>query len=256
MSDGKVDKSRLGILSAIAIGFVLALYCMIIIGLIAGWQNGWLYDEWQSLGKEGRGSVISSGITAMALLSSAVLLPFIFKDRVRDLSDMVQKTEKSIEQLDRDTRTQLSSLQNEFRGQIENLNEESRNRSQEGALLLKEFQKAINSLYSQGQIMNSSHAETIVDDLWNKAKSVCQERVENKSGMRATTRNEINESMFMSSAYLDRLEQKRVIDKDEREMLSNLSKMWHLRRVPDPSEFPTILNVQRDMKKFAKREDY
>lgn len=80
--------NRLGITTTLAIAFVLSLWGVLLVAIVFGVWRGALLNLWTTIG-DGQAQIISSSIAALGLLTSAVLVPFIFKDRIRSLDDAV-----------------------------------------------------------------------------------------------------------------------------------------------------------------------
>lgn len=252
------DKSvnnGLGVFSAVAIAFVLAVYAIILVILIFSWSNGLFGEFWNSLGGGGKATVISALITALGLVTSAVILPFVFKDQVRTLNEMVQNTEKKLSALSETTTTKLTSLSTSFDDQLKYNETQAEQRSAEGQELLKSLHSAVNTLLGQGQVSDSAHAKQIVTALWTKAKFVCEKRLDDKPRMHNATKDQIRTMSKRGNDYLDALEENEIITAGEKKTLLELRRLHFSHAAPPPAEFPTVKNLQETITELANSID-
>lgn len=179
----KSKNRKLGIFSALAAGVVLSLYAAIIIGIYFGITHGWLAHLWKNLEGDGRANIISSLITAVGILSSAIILPFVFKDRIASLDDMVRRTESDLSALSNSTSHQLKNLTDTFLKELQIAREQSKEKAEESQELVSALYAAVTTTLGQGKITDDAHAKQIVHGLWEKARFATRERINNKKNM-------------------------------------------------------------------------
>lgn len=223
-------KKPFGVITALTIGFVGSLWGALLILLVFGVRDGWLITAWRQV-EDGQAQIVSSAITALGLITSALLVPFIFKDRIRDLDGAVDGMKKTLEDFAQNANGQLDGLSTLFE---EKLSETERRSSMEADRIgevLEEIRAAVILSVSNGAITDPKHAKVFVQHLYNDAVSATQTRVREKPHIWATTRNEINELRTMSRQYLDRLLDSQIIDQRERAVIDQI-KQFAYRRTP------------------------
>jgi len=247
--------SRLGFFSTLAVGVVLSIYATVVAGIYFGLRDGWLEAAWNNLEGDGRANVISSVITAVGLLSSAVILPFVFKDRISSLSDMVDKTERDLAKLGQMTEYQLTELTAGFRQQLGSLEDMSNRNADESRELVSAMYSAVTTLLGQGKVTDSEHARVIVHGLWEKAKYVCRQKLDNKSYLHQETKDKISSMRQMTHSYFEELVGRNIITSTERTMLLELRGLHYARTPPSPQQFSQVTRLQEELELFSKAVD-
>tara|TARA_R110000787_G_scaffold67128_2_gene150420 strand:- start:4216 stop:5025 length:810 start_codon:yes stop_codon:yes gene_type:complete len=246
---------RFGLFSALAVGLVLATYILIGISIYFGVKHGWLIQRWNTLGGDGQANVLAAIITSLGLLSSAIVLPFIFKDRISSLSDMVDRTEHDLKQLSVATNEKLDELTRGFECQLAEFQEQSARKADEGQELVVGLYAAVTTLLGQGHITDSAHARQIVHGLWEQVKPACRDKLENRKYLRQTTTDEINSLRSMSDDQLLALEKNNIISWDDRAMLLKLKRLRYAKSAPAPADFPLIRELQKAVDLFCQGDD-
>lgn len=247
----KFKSRRLGFFSTIAVGFILSLYAALLIALVFGIRDGWLEIMWINLKGDGQANVLAAGVTALGLLSSAVILPFVFKDRISSLSDMIDRTERDLANLNRNTDSSLSKLNTSFETQLKDMQSKSDQKADESQELVTALYAAVTTLLGQGHVTDSNHARQIIDGLWEKAKFVCRERLDAKKYMWQSSREAIEDRRQMSRDYLDALETNNVVSSDEKQMLLELRALKYARTAPSPAQFGRVKELQENVENFG-----
>nr|WP_321510260.1 hypothetical protein [uncultured Hyphomonas sp.] len=259
MSDTQVKtdkkKKSLGVFSALAVGVVLSLYVLVIVGMVFGVRDGWLAELWTNLEGDGRANVIASMVTALGLLSSAVILPFVFRDRISSLSDMVDNTEKDLKKLNETTSDKLDKLTKGFEEQLSELQRKSNEKADEGQELVVALYAAVTTLLGQGHVTDSNHADRIVKGLWEKAKLSCRERLNAKKALWQTTKDNIRSMRIMSDEYLAAMENVGAISREEKDTLLRLRRLRYVKRAPNPDEFGIVRQLQETVEQFSQSDE-
>ena len=224
-------KSRFGIITALTIGFVASLWAVLVALLIFGASDGWLVAFWGDLEGDGQAQVVSSSLTALGLITSALLVPFIFKDRIRDLNGAVAEMKSTLETFQEDAKTQLNELSELFEAKLVEVEKRSSKDADRVGEVLEEIRAAVILSVSNGRISDPKHAKVFATHLYNDAVTALQTRVKEKPYLKTTTRNEIQELRTMSSQYLDRLMDHQIIDAAERSLIDRV-KEFAYRRIP------------------------
>ncbi|KCZ64600.1 hypothetical protein [Hyphomonas atlantica] len=253
----KADQKQksLGVFSTLAVGVVLSLYAIVIGGIYFGVRDGWLAELWTNLEGDGRANVISSMVTALGLLSSAVILPFVFKDRISSLSDMVDRTERDLKDLSNTTNDKLDDLTSRFKSQLDQFQAQTVQKADEGQELIEGLYAAVSLLLGQGIVTDSNHARQIVKGLWERAKLACREKLQNKKYMRQTTKDEVRKLKMMSADYFSALVANGVISTEERDMLVQLRGFRYAQSPPTPTDFPLIGRLQEAIDRFSQSDE-
>lgn len=177
----------------------------------------------------GQAQILSSGIAALGLLTSAILVPFIFKDRIRDLDGAVGEMRKTITDFEGDARNRLDALTallDERMADIERRSGEDADRIGE---VLEEIRSAVILSISGGQITDPKHAKVFVQNLYNDAVAALHRRVREKPYLREVTRTQISELRTMSAQYLNKLLEVQVITEAERALVDRIKEYAYRR---------------------------
>ncbi len=249
------EKQKLGWFSTLAVGGVLAFYVFVGAIVFIGWQDQSLKALWDGLEGPGRATILSSLITALGLLTSAIVLPFIFKDRVSSLDDMVRKTEQNLGKLSVETKENLDRLTESFQHELEQLRNNSDRQARHTDSLLDGVYKLLSIELGGGEVSDAEHANKIVAELWERAKIVCGDRLESIPRIREVTKESIRELRKMSDEYLDRLAGIEAINESERDMLLRLKKIRLQQSAITPDQFPDVKELRKLVSIFSGDED-
>ena len=224
----KSEGKRLGFITTFAVTLVLILWVVLVTWIVVGIRNGSLSTLWRHLG-DGQAQILSSSIAALGLLSSAVLVPFIFKDRIRDLDSAVGEMSKTIENFENEASEKLeklSSLLTERMADLEKRGSEDVDRLGD---LLEEIRSAVILSVSDGQITDPKHAKVFVQHLYNNAIAALKKRVREKPYLREVTKTQIAELPTMSRQYLDKLIECQIITPAERSVVDRVKEFAYRR---------------------------
>lgn len=256
MAVSEQQKRRsIGAFSILAVGVVLSIYAVFLFLLIVSVHDGTLFDFWRDL-EEGQATVASSLITALGLISSAVILPFVFQDRIASLRDMVDRTEKDLSNLNKTTAEKLDSLTSGFHSQLQAMQEHTDKKAGESDELLRAMYAAVTLQLGQGQVTDSEHADQIVQGLWQRAKFECAQRVDTWGSIWDTTRQKLRSLRQMSDEYLAALIQHGMITHEERRSLSELRALRYARRQPLAEEFAIVRKLQEFIGEFSESNEF
>ncbi|MEQ3744883.1 MAG: hypothetical protein ABNH53_01435 [Henriciella sp.] len=245
------QKRKLGLFSAISLGSIVAAYIGLVAFLVWGLQTGWLYEEWVALEPDGRASVVSSLITSLGLLTSAIVLPFVFKDRIANLNDMVTRTERDLTKLNSATSAGLDSLTGEFKQELEKVRFQAQEKADESQDLVRALHLAVTTMLGNGVVTDSAHAKHIVEGLWEKVKFAIDERVRTKPGLYKRTREQLNEISRMSGDHLDALEQRNIVTYREKQQVLKLRTLHYAHSAPEPAQFGAVRELQEWTDEFV-----
>lgn len=218
----------LGITTTIALGCVLALWAILAVVVLGGVRDGWLVEFWGDIG-DGQAQVISSAIAALGLLTSAVLVPFVFKDRIRDLDGAVAEMNGTLEKFEGDASGRLEKLSTLFEQKLAEVERRSSEDADRIGEVLEEIRSAVILSVSDGQISDPKHAKVFVQHLYNDAVAALQRRLRDKLYLRETTRTQIGQLRTMSTQYLDRLCESQVITQTERGVVDRVKEFAYRR---------------------------
>jgi len=241
-------KRRLGIVTALSVAIVVSLWIVLVAVFALGLRDGSLQAFWMTIG-DGQAQVLSSAIAALGLLTSAVLVPFIFKDRIRDLDGAVgemQGTIKSFETDASDRLEKLSKLLNDKMEEIERRSGEDVDRIGE---VLEEIRSAVILSVSEGHISDPKHAKVFVQHLYNDAVATLQRRVREKPYLREATKKQIAEIRTMSTQYLNKLLETQVISVAERGIIDRVKEFAYKRTDFVVSDIAEINKARSDFDK-------
>lgn len=246
----KNEKSQFGILTALTIGFVGSLWVALLATLVFGTNGGWLQTFWGQLEGEGRAQIVSSAITALGLLTSALLVPFIFKDRIRDLDGAVAGMKQTLNSFENDASGQLQDLSALFESKLVEVEKRSSKDADRVGEILEEIRAAVILSISNGRISDPKHAKVFVQHLYNDAASALQTRVKEKPRLYSTTREEIQRLRTMSAHYLDRLMEHQIIDASERAVVDQVKEYAYRRTDFSVSDVNGINNARSEFDRF------
>lgn len=215
---------KLGLTTTIAIGCLLTCWGSLFIGIGISIQNGSIQHLWSTL-SEGQAQVISSGIAGLGLLTSAVLVPFIFKDRIRDLDGAVADMRGTIDNFEADAGERLERLSTLLDQKITEVERRSSDDANRIAEVLEEIRAAVILSISEGQISDPAHAKLFVQHLYNDCVAALKQRVQEKPYLREATRRQISELRTMSSQYLDKLIEAQIVSEEERTIVDRVKKL-------------------------------
>lgn len=236
----KQKKTKFGILTALTIAFVGSLWAVLLIALLFGASNGSLETFWDGLNGSGQGQVVSAAITALGLITSALLVAFIFKDRIRDLNGAVDRMRDTLESFESQAVEQLNNLSSLFEDKLTEAEKRSSKEADRVGEVLEEIRAAVILSVSNGVISDPKHAKVFVQHLYNDAVAATQKRVKEKPKIWATTRSEIDDLKTMSRQYLDRLMDAQIIDERERGLIDQIKKFAYRRTAFSASDVPAI----------------
>ena len=247
----KKENKKLGLFSAIAVGFVIATYAAIFVSVYLGFETGSLSLFWDNLTGEGQSNVLAAAITLLGLLTSAVILPFIFNDRMASFNEMVDATEDKLEMLKTTVDTQLTDLSSKLDNKIKELDELQKERADSQDELMNSVYAAVISSLGKGLISDETHAEQIVDGLWQKVKFATRERLNNKKYLRSATRDQIRGLSDMSQDYLGALRASDIISEQEKGNILRLRGIHYSHSKPRKEDFPAIVDLQTFVEGYA-----
>lgn len=220
---------RLGLITATALAMVIVVWGAIVAAVVYSFSTGSFQAFWRDV-NPGQAQILSSGIAALGLLTSAILVPFIFKDRIRDLDGAVGEMRQTINGFEGDARNRLDALTallDERMADIERRSGEDADRIGE---VLEEIRSAVILSISGGQITDPKHAKVFVQNLYNDAVAALHRRVREKPYLREVTRTQISELRTMSAQYLNKLLEVQVITEAERALVDRI-KEYAYRRI-------------------------
>lgn len=219
---------RLGLTTAVSIGVVITLWGAAVAAVAYSVAVGSFQMVWSTLG-EGQAQIISSAIAALGLITSAILVPFVFKDRIRDLDGAVSEMQGKIVGFEKDASDRLDKLTkllDDRMAEIERRSGEDVDRIGE---VLEEIRSAVILSVSGGHITDPKHAKVFVQHLYNDAIAALQRRVKEKSYLRETTRTQIASLRTMSKLYLNKLVEVQVITEEERAIVDKVKEFAYRR---------------------------
>lgn len=273
-------KGNVGLFTILFVAIFLIIYIAIFSGVIYGVYTGELQQYWNSLPGTAQVNVITSGLTALGLISSAVILPFIFKDRIRNIESMANELEKTLEK----TQEELSGYKQQLSGQLEEFKGSAQERMQtlvdESQRALTEYSEEVNkkfedldrktfdaieelkkvqngmyeavgAILGQGQIVNPSHAAQTVDGLYESVKYQIEKRYRNKKNKSPKSREQLAQHRSFSNAYLKIMRDYDVISSDEFREIMELKGIRFQHAKIDPSQYDTIRKLQEFVSAFA-----
>lgn len=236
---------RVGIVTALSVALVLSLWIGVATLIGLGIRDGTLASLWNSI-DPGQAQVLASAIAALGLLTSAVLVPFIFKDRIRDLDSAVGEMKGTMEGFEKDASERLetlSKLLNDKMAEIERRSSEDVDRIGE---VLEEIRSAVILSVSEGHISDPKHAKVFVQHLYNDAVAALQRRVREKPYLREVTKSQIAEIRTMSTQYLNKLQEVQVISVSERGVIDRVKEFAYKRTNFAVSDIAEINKARSD----------
>lgn len=219
---------RLGFVTASALAVVIAVWGAAVAAIAYSVSTGSFQSLWNGV-NAGQAQILSSAIAALGLLTSAILVPFIFKDRIRDLDGAVSEMRGTITGFEEDARNRLNALTtllDERMADIERRSGEDADRIGE---VLDEIRSAVILSISGGQISDPKHAKVFVQNLYNDAVAALHRRVREKPYLREVTRTQISELRTMSSQYLSKLLEVQIITDAERALVDRIKEYAYRR---------------------------
>lgn len=198
----KVPNRRFGVFSGFLIGVVIALYLLLVGGLAYGVVDGWIVDFWGKVTGP-QASIIVGGFTVVASLTAAVLLPFMLEDRMRNVNDLAREAKAYLE------------------GDL-------RRTTDEANRILKVMERQAyraEGILKPGQtihVRDNDHANEIIVELYEAARSFCHRKLRSKRYLRGATRTEIAKQQDMSRAYLKMLLHYEVLAQDEYDLVEEI----------------------------------
>lgn len=238
-------KSRLGIVTTLAIGFVLSLWATLLLIVAVSAQNGSLLALWSTI-NDGQAQVISSSIAALGILTSAVLVPFIFKDRIRDLDSAVSDMKNKIETFGENAGARLEALSKLFDEKMSDAEKRTSTDADRIGEVLEEIRSAVILSVSAGHITDPKHAKVFAQHMYNDAVPALQRRVKEKLYLRETTRAQIAGLRTMSADYLDKLVDAQIISPIERSIIDRVKYYAYRRSDFAVSEINDINKTRMD----------
>ena len=222
------SKNRLGIVTTIAVALVLALWSVLIVLVAFAVSDGSLLEFWATI-EDGQAQVLSSAIGALGLLTSAVLVPFVFKDRIRDLDGAVSEMAVTLRSFEADASTRLGSLSSLFEEKLAAAERRTGEDADRIGEVLEEIRSAVILSVSDGHISDPKHAKVFVQHLYNDAVAALQRRVREKPYLREATRAEIAKIRTMSTQYLDKLRDCQIVTELERAIIERVKEYAYKR---------------------------
>lgn len=203
---------RFGLFSGFLIGTVIALYLVLFAGIAHGLITGWLVDLWSDL-KAPQASIIVGGFTVLASLTAAVLLPFMLEDRMRNVNDLAREAKAYLE------------------GDL-------RRTTDEANRILKVMERQAyraEGILRPGQdiaVESNEHANELVAELYDAARSYCHRKLRAKKYLRATTRQSIARAQDMSRDYLLKLRKHDVLSLEQFDVIEDIRSKRRAWRTP------------------------
>jgi hypothetical protein len=222
------QNKRSGLVTTVLVAFVLLLWGGVTTLIALSIRDGSFSSLWANI-NEGQAQIIASTVAALGLLTSALLVPFVFKDRIRDLDTAVAEMSGTMKAFENDASERLeklSKLLNERMAEIERRSTEDVDRIGD---VLEEIRSAVILSVSEGHITDPKHAKVFVQHLYNDAVAALQRRVREKPYLREVTRAQINELRTMSSRYLNKLIEAQVISSQERGIIDRVKEFAYRR---------------------------
>lgn len=124
-------------------------------------SNGSLHNFWTQV-NPGQAQILSSAIAGLSLLTSAILVPFVFKDRIRDLDGAVGEMRNTISDFEGDARTRLMALTKLLDERMAEIEKRSGDDADRIGEVLEEIRSAVILSISGGQITDPKHAKVFV----------------------------------------------------------------------------------------------
>lgn len=211
----------LGFITAFSVGLVLVLWIGLVVLVVLGLRDGSLQGLWANIG-DGQAQIISAALAAVGLMTSAVLVPFIFKDRIRDLDSAVAEMKGTIESFENDASAKLEMLSNALNERMAEIERRSGEDVDRIGAVLEEIRSAVILSVSDGHISDPKHARVFAQHLYNDAVTACRRRLEEKPRLWAATREQIALLRTMSSQYLSKLEEVEVLSAAERAIVDRV----------------------------------
>lgn len=236
---------RLGLVTTVSVTLVLLLWIGFVALVALSIRDGSLQFLWSHL-EDGQAQIISSAVAALGLLTSAVLVPFVFKDRIRDLDTAVEEMKGTMEGFEKDASEKLeklSKLLNDRMAEIERRSSEDVDRIGD---VLEEIRSAVILSVSEGHISDPKHAKIFVQHLYNDAVAALQRRVREKPYLREVTRAQIATIRTMSSQYLNKLIEAQIITSSERSVVDRVKEFAYRRTEFDVSDVTEINKARND----------
>jgi hypothetical protein len=232
---------RLGVVTTLSIALVLLLWIGLAFLIALSLRDGSLQSLWAHL-EDGQAQIISSAVAALGLLTSAVLVPFVFKDRIRDLDSAVAEMKGTMEGLEKDASERLENLSrllNERMAEIERRSSADVDRIGE---VLEEIRSAVILSVTEGHIADPKHAKVFASHLYNDAVTALKRRVQEKPYLREVTRAQIAEIRTMSPQYLNKLLETQIITAAECAIVERVKEFAYKRKfgVPDVGELNQV----------------
>lgn len=219
---------RLGFVTAAALGVVIVVWGAAVAAVAYSVSTGSFLSLWNGV-NAGQAQILSSAIAALGLLTSAILVPFVFKDRIRDLDSAVSEMRGTIDGFENDARQRLEKLSlllDERMAEIERRSGEDVDRIGE---VLEEIRSAVILSVSGGHITDPKHAKVFVQHLYNDAVAALKTRVQEKPYLREATREQIAKLKTMSSQYLNKLVEAQILTDGERSVMDRIKEFAYRR---------------------------
>lgn len=209
--------------------FALVAIWLAMIALVAyGIYTRHIFEFWQSV-NEGQASILSALVSGIALLTSALLIPFVFKDRIRDLDSAVEQMQSTISIFEADAKQRLDSLVGLVKEKTNELEQKGNQDADRIASLLEEIRSAVILSFTQGQISDPKYAKVLARHLYNDATNVAQSRLRDKPYLHEATRQKIRQLRTMSSGFLDSLVSVNAINKSEKDVIDKIKLLAYRR---------------------------
>lgn len=241
----KQSKSRLGIVTTLAVALVLLLWSALIVVTIYSVRDGSILQFWNTIG-DGQAQVLASAIGALGLLTSAVLVPFIFKDRIRDLDGAVEEMGGTLQNFEADASKRLETLSSLFEEKLAAAEKRTSEDADRIGEVLEEIRSAVILSVSDGHISDPKHAKVFVQHLYNDAVAALQRRVREKPYLREVTRAEIAKIRTMSTQYLDKLSDCQIVTEPERAIIDRIKEYAYKRTDFGVSDIGEINRARSD----------
>lgn len=220
---------RLGVVTTLSIVLVLMLWLGFAFVIAISLRNSSLQSMWTEL-KDGQGQIISSAVAALGLLTSAVLVPFVFKDRIRDLDSAVDEMKETMKGLEKDASQRLENLSKLLNDRMEEIEKRSSADVDRIGEVLEEIRSAVILSVSDGNIADPKHAKVFASHLYNDAVAALKRRVQEKPYLHKVTKEQIAGIRTMSPLYLDKLCGSEIISTAERAIVERVKEFAYKRR--------------------------
>lgn len=190
-STDKSHSRRTRFVSGFIVGITVALYLSLVAAIAHGLFTGWLMSLWNEI-RPAQASIVVGGLTVLASLTAAVLLPFMLETRMREVNDIAREAKAYLKGDLRRTTEEANRILKVMERQAYRA---------EG--ILKPGQEI--------QVRDNDHANELIVELYEAARSYCHRLLKDKKWMRQSVRDEIADLQDMSQSFLIALKDHKVL---------------------------------------------